>query len=74
MLGVYPAGTNGLRLGYTWMPGEYDLGSLYQDGRREQDDLLFQYGCITGLRKIWLTGSRKRLSAANQGINESANP
>jgi len=49
-----PAG-HGLRLLYSTQP-QPELGSLYENGQLLQDHIVLQYGCITGLRKIWLTG------------------
>jgi len=49
-----PAG-QGLRLLYSPRP-QSELGSLYKNGQLLQDHIVLQYGCITGLRKIWLTG------------------
>ena len=45
----------GLRLRYSPQP-QAELGSLYENGQLMQDHIILQYGCITGLRKIWLTG------------------
>ena len=45
----------GLRLRYSQQP-QSELGSLYENGQLMQDHIVLQYGCITGLRKIWLTG------------------
>ncbi len=45
----------GLKILYTPQP-EFDLGDLYENGQQTQDHIVLQYGCITGLRKIWLTG------------------
>ena len=45
----------GLKLLYTSQP-EFDLGNLHENGASMQEDVVLQYGCITGLRKIWLTG------------------
>ena len=49
-----PAG-QGLRLLYSLQP-QSELGSLYQNGQLMQEHIVLQYGCITGLRKLWLTG------------------
>jgi len=49
-----PAG-HGLRLLYSPQP-QFEMGSLYENGQLIQDHIVLQYGCITGLRKIWLTG------------------
>ena len=49
-----PAG-QGLRLLYSPQP-QSELGSLYENEQLMQDHIVLQYGCITGLRKIWLTG------------------
>jgi hypothetical protein len=49
-----PAG-QGLRLLYSPQP-QSDLGSLYENGQLVKDHIVLQYGCITGLRKLWLTG------------------
>jgi hypothetical protein len=35
---------------------DFDRGNLYQNGEPSEEDLVLQYGCATGLRKIWLTG------------------
>ena len=45
----------GLKLLYT-PQSEFNLGNLYQNGQLQEDDIVLQYGCATGLRKIWLTG------------------
>jgi uncharacterized membrane protein len=45
----------GLKLLYT-PQSEFDLGDLYENGQLRKEDLVLQYGCTTGLRKIWLTG------------------
>lgn len=49
------ANGHGLKLLYT-PQSEFDLGNLYQNGQLQKDDIVLQYGCATGLRKIWLTG------------------
>jgi hypothetical protein len=54
--GESPAG-QGIRVAYTLMP-EYTVGQLYESGQPVEQDLVFQYGCIAGLRRIWLTGIR----------------
>jgi len=45
----------GLKLLYSSQP-ELDLGNLSENGHQMQEDIVLQYGCITGLRKVWLTG------------------
>jgi hypothetical protein len=45
----------GLKFLYSPQP-ELDLGELSENGQAVQEDIVLQYGCITGLRKIWLTG------------------
>jgi len=45
----------GLKLLYT-PQSEFNLGDLYEKGQPLQDDLVLQYGCATGLQKLWLTG------------------
>jgi hypothetical protein len=47
--------SNGPRLLYTTQP-EFNLGDLYQNGQLMNEDIVLQYGCVAGLRKIWLTG------------------
>ena len=54
ILGSNPSIDQGLRLFYTSQP-EFS-GSLYENGQRLQQGIALQYGCITGLRKLWLTG------------------
>ena len=44
----------GLRLFYSAEP-EFQ-GNLYENGQLAQGGAVLQYGCITGLRKLWLTG------------------
>ena len=55
ILGTNTPPGNGLRLLYLPQP-EFELGTLYENGRPLQGNIALQYGCITGLRKIWLTG------------------
>jgi len=45
----------GLKFLYSPHP-EFDLGNLYENGQPVQEDIVLQYGCVTGLRKIWLIG------------------
>jgi uncharacterized membrane protein len=46
----------GIRVAFTYRPNEYDLGNMYLNGARVDDNLLFKYGCITGLRKMLPAG------------------
>jgi uncharacterized membrane protein len=50
-----PPDGQGLELLYT-PQSEFNLGDLSENGQLLKDDLVLQYGCATGLRKIWLTG------------------
>jgi hypothetical protein len=34
---------------------EFNLGDSYENGQLLEQDLVLQYGCATGLRKIWWT-------------------
>jgi uncharacterized membrane protein len=45
----------GLQFLYTPQP-EFNLGNSYENDQLLEDDIVLQYGCVTGLRKIWLTG------------------
>jgi len=45
----------GLKLFYTTQ-SEFDLGNLYEKGELRQEHMILQYGCATGLRKLWFTG------------------
>jgi hypothetical protein len=45
----------GLKLFYT-PQSEFNLGDLHENGQLLDEDVVLQYGCVTGLRKIWLTG------------------
>jgi uncharacterized membrane protein len=49
-----PSG-EGLRLLYSPQP-EFDLGTLHENGQLLEENIALQYGCVTGLQKIWLTG------------------
>lgn len=40
---------------YTTHP-EFDLGDLSENGQLLEEDIVLQHGCVTGLRKLWLTG------------------
>ncbi len=45
----------GLKLFYT-PQSEFNLGDFRENGQLLDEDVVVQYGCVTGLRKIWLTG------------------
>jgi uncharacterized membrane protein len=55
ILGTSPVPDHGLQFFYTSQP-EFNLGNSYENGELLEEDLFLQYGCTTGLRKIWLTG------------------
>jgi len=55
ILGTNPRAGEGLTLLYTTQ-SEFDLGNLYENKQLMQEDIVLQYGCATGLRKIWFTG------------------
>ena len=55
ILGTNASSGQGLKLLYT-PQSEFNLGELYENGQLQKEDLVLQYGCVTGLRKIWLTG------------------
>lgn len=38
---------------YTPQP-EFNLGDSYENGQLIEQDLVLQYGCVTGLQKLWL--------------------
>ena len=46
---------HGLQFLYTPQP-EFNLGNAYENGNLLEQDLVLQYGCVTGLQKIWLVG------------------
>jgi uncharacterized membrane protein len=45
----------GLQLLYT-PQSEFNLGNSYENAQLLEEDIVLQYGCITGLRKLFLTG------------------
>jgi uncharacterized membrane protein len=45
----------GLQFLFTPQP-EFNLGNANENGQSLEQDIVLQYGCVTGLRKIWLTG------------------
>jgi uncharacterized membrane protein len=49
-------GDQGLKFLYS-PQAEFDSGNLYENGQLVQDNIVLQYGCVTGLRKIWLTAN-----------------
>ena len=55
ILGTDTAAGSGPRVLYTVQP-EFDLGNLAENGEPLEEDIVLQYGCVTGLRKMWLTG------------------
>ena len=55
ILGTNDSTGQGPKLLYT-PQSEFNLGDLYENGQLQKDDLVLQYGCVTGLRKLWLTG------------------
>jgi hypothetical protein len=55
ILGMEAPAEQGPQAFYTTQP-EFDLGNLYENGQPLPEDLVLQYGCVAGLRKIWLTG------------------
>ncbi len=55
ILGTNASNGQGLKLLYT-PQSEFNLGDLYENGQLQKEDLVLQYGCVTGLQKLWLTG------------------
>ena len=55
ILGTNSSAGPGLKLLYSLQP-ESNLGNLYENGAPVEEDIVLQYGCVTGLRKLWLTG------------------
>lgn len=55
ILGTSPVPDHGLQFFLTPQP-EFNLGNSYENGELLGEDLVLQYGCTTGLRKIWLIG------------------
>ncbi|HEX2995097.1 MAG TPA: DUF2142 domain-containing protein [Anaerolineales bacterium] len=49
------AAGQGLKFLYT-PQSDFNLGDFYENGVLLEEDLVLQYGCAAGLRKIWLTG------------------
>lgn len=45
----------GLRLLLT-PQSEFNLGQSYENGQLIEQDVVLQYGCVTGLQKLWRTG------------------
>jgi len=55
ILGTTTSAGHGLKLLYT-PQSEFNLGDLRENGQLLDEDVVLQYGCVTGLRKVWLTG------------------
>lgn len=36
---------------------EFNLGQSYENGQLLEQDIVLQYGCVTGLQRLWLTGT-----------------
>jgi hypothetical protein len=56
ILGENSTPGQGLRFMYTTQ-SEFDLGNLHENEQLLEEDIVLQYGCATGLRKLWLTGT-----------------
>jgi hypothetical protein len=46
-----PDGARGVSISYSFRP-EYPSGKLFENNEPVGHDIIFQYGCLTGLRKI----------------------
>jgi uncharacterized membrane protein len=55
ILGTNASPPLGLKFFFT-PQSEFNLGNSYENGGLIEQHILLQYGCVTGLRKIWLTG------------------
>ena len=55
ILGTAATAGQGVKLLYT-PQSEFNVGGLSENGQPLKEHLVLQYGCATGLRKIWLTG------------------
>ena len=55
VLSLNASSNQGLQFLYTPQP-EFNLGNLYENDQLLEEDLVMQYGCVTGLRKLWMTG------------------
>ena len=53
--GINSSPGQGLQVLFTPQP-EFNLGNSYENGQLSEQDIVLQYGCVTGLQKIWLTG------------------
>ena len=54
ILGTDTTTGEGLQLLYT-PQSEFNAGDLHENGRLQKEHLILQYGCVTGLQKLWLT-------------------
>jgi uncharacterized membrane protein len=54
-LKIFGAADQGLQFLYT-PQSEFDLGDSYENEESIEEDIVLQYGCVTGLQKLWLTG------------------
>jgi uncharacterized membrane protein len=55
ILSTNRSASHGLKLLYT-PQSEFNLGDLRENGQLLDEDVVLQYGCAAGLKKIWLTG------------------
>ena len=55
ILGTDEPPNQGLRFLFT-PQSEFNLGNSYENGQLIEQDIVLQYGCVTGVRKLWLTG------------------
>jgi len=54
--GLNGSPNQGLRFLFT-PQSEFNLGQSYENGQLIEQDIVLQYGCVTGLQKLWLTGA-----------------
>ena len=50
--GTGSSSTDGPLLAYSIKP-EYPLGVLFENGKPLEDDIIFRYGCLVGIKKFW---------------------
>ena len=55
ILSLQGSSTNGIQVAYS-LKSEYHTGKLFENAVSMGQDMIFQYGCLTGLQKLWQNG------------------
>jgi uncharacterized membrane protein len=55
IMSLQGSSADGIQVAYS-LKSEYHTGKLFEDTTAMGQDMIFQYGCLTGLQKLWQNG------------------